>query len=41
MGFADALHQALSAGEQQFLTFEKAFARQAKKMTCTPDVLLV
>jgi predicted nucleic-acid-binding protein len=41
MGFADALHLALSAGEQQFMTFDKAFARQAKKMTLTPAVLLV
>lgn len=41
MGFADALHLALSAGEQQFMTFDKAFARQAKKMTLRPDVVLV
>jgi predicted nucleic-acid-binding protein len=41
MGFADALHLALSAGEEQFMTFDKAFARQAKKMTLTPGVLLV
>ena len=39
-GFADALHLALSAGAQRFLTFDKAFSRQAKKMTLKPDVLL-
>jgi predicted nucleic-acid-binding protein len=41
MGFADALHLALSTDEEQFMTFDKAFARQAKKMACKPDVLLV
>ena len=40
MGFADALHLALSAGEQQFMTFDKAFARRAKKMGLKPDVVL-
>ena len=29
MDFADALHLALSAGEQRFMTFDKGFARQA------------
>ena len=41
MGFADALHLALSAGEQRFMTFDKAFARRARKMTLTPEVVLV
>ena len=41
MDFADALHLALSVGEQRFLTFDKAFARQAKKMTLAPSVALV
>ena len=41
MGFADALHLSLSAGDQKFMTFDKAFARQAKKMAVVPDVLLV
>ena len=40
MGFADALHLALSAGEQQFMTFDKAFAGRAKKMGLKPDVVL-
>ncbi len=40
MGFADALHLALSAGEQSLMTFDKAFARQAKKMGLKPDVAL-
>lgn len=41
MGFADALHLALSAGAQRFMTFDKAFARRARKMTLTPEVALV
>ena len=41
MGFADALHLALSAGEQRFMTFDNAFARRARKMTLTPEVALV
>lgn len=40
MGFADALHLALSAGEQKFMTFDNAFARRAKKMGLKPDVVL-
>jgi predicted nucleic-acid-binding protein len=40
MGFADALHLALSSGEQKFMTFDKAFARQAKKLGLKPDVVL-
>jgi len=38
MGFADALHLALSAGEQKFMTFDKAFVRQAKKLGLKPVV---
>ena len=40
MGFADALHLALSEGEQSFRTFDKAFVRLAKKMSLSPDVVL-
>lgn len=40
MGFADALHLALSSGDQTFLTFDKAFARQAKKLGLQPEVRL-
>jgi predicted nucleic-acid-binding protein len=40
LGFADSLHLALSEGEQSFMTFDKAFARQAKKMGLSPDVAL-
>ena len=39
MGFADALHLALSAGEQKFMTFDKAFVKQAKKLGAEPDAL--
>ena len=39
IGFADALHLALSAGEQKFITFDKAFVRQAKKLGLEPEVL--
>lgn len=39
MDFADALHLALSEGQQKFMTFDKAFARQAKKMALKPDVV--
>lgn len=39
IGFADALHLAMSAGAEQFLTFDKAFAHRAKKLTLKPDVL--
>ena len=41
MGFADSLHRVLSAGDQRFMTFDKTFARQAKKMTLAPEVVLV
>jgi len=40
MGFADALHLALSEGEQSLMTFDKAFIRQAKKMSLRPAVTL-
>lgn len=39
MGFADALHLALSAGEKKFMTFDRAFVRRAKKLGLDPDVL--
>ena len=41
MGFADALRLSLIAGDEKFMTFNKAFARQAKKMATVPDVFLV
>jgi len=40
MGFADALHLALSDSHQKFVTFDKAFIRQAKKLGLKPDVVL-
>jgi predicted nucleic-acid-binding protein len=40
MGFADALHLALSSKHQQFITFDKAFATQAKKLGLRPAVAL-
>lgn len=40
MGFADALHLALSEDHQKFITFDKAFARQAKKLGLKPAVVL-
>ena len=39
MGFADALHLALSASHQKFMTFDKAFAKLAKKMGKQPEVV--
>ena len=41
MGFADALHLALSDGQQKFLTFDKSFAKQSKKLDLKPEVVLV
>ena len=38
MDFADALHLALSATHEKFMTFDKAFARKAKKLGLRPDV---
>lgn len=40
MGFADALHLALSEGSQKFMTFDKAFIQRAKKLGATPGVFL-
>ena len=40
MGFADALHLALSEGQQKFMTFDKSFVRQAKKLGSRPEVML-
>ena len=40
MGFADALHLALSAGQKKFMTFDKPFVKQAKKLALKPDVQL-
>ncbi len=40
MDFADALHLALSSSHEKFLTFDKAFARKAKKLGLRPDVTL-
>lgn len=40
MGFSDALHLALSATHEKFMTFDKAFARKAKKLGLRPDVAL-
>lgn len=39
MVFVDALHLALSEGQEKFMTFDKAFAKQAKKLGLKPDVL--
>lgn len=38
MDFADALHLALSASDDAFMTFDKAFARKAAKLGTTPAV---
>lgn len=40
MGFADALHLALSKGQQKFMTFDKTFAKQGKKLGLKPEVVL-
>ena len=40
MGFADALHLALSEGQQKFMTFDRAFVRQAKKLGSRLEVML-
>ena len=40
MGFADALHLALSEGQQKFMTFDKAFVKQGKKLALKPEVVL-
>ena len=41
MGFADALHLALSEGQQKFMTFDKAFVRQGRKLGLKPELVLV
>ena len=38
MDFADALHLALSASDDAFMTFDKAFARRAAKLGIRPRV---
>ena len=38
MDFADALHLALSAGDDAFMSFDKAFARKAAKLGIAPRV---
>lgn len=40
MGFADALHLALSEGQEKFMAFDKAFVKQGKKLGLKPDVVL-
>ena len=40
MGFADAMHLALSEKGQKFMTFDKAFVKRAKKLGATPGVFL-
>ena len=40
MGFADALHLALSEGQQKFMTFDKAFVKQGKKLQLKPEIML-
>lgn len=39
MGFADALHLALSAGHQKFMTFDKVFAKRARKLGTQLEVV--
>lgn len=38
MDFADALHLALSHGEEAVMTFDKAFARHATRLALAPPV---
>lgn len=40
MDFADALHLALSQGDEALVTFDKAFARKASKSNAAPPVRL-
>ena len=40
MGFADAMHLALSEKGQKFMTFDKAFVKRANKLGATPGVFL-
>ena len=39
-GFADALHLTLSEGQQKFMTSDKAFVKQGKKLGLEPEVML-
>ncbi|MGB4118513.1 MAG: type II toxin-antitoxin system VapC family toxin [Polaromonas sp.] len=39
-GFADALHLALSEGQEKFITFDKAFVKQSRKLELKPEVML-
>ena len=41
MDFGDALHLALSSGDQAFMTFDKAFVRKAGKLAVSPQVRAV
>ena len=38
LDFADALHLALSHGDEAFMSFDKAFARKASRLGVTPRV---
>lgn len=40
IGFADALHLALSGGQEKFMTFDRAFVGKAKRLALSPQVLL-
>ncbi len=40
MDFADALHLALSQGDEALITFDKAFVKKASKSNATPAVRL-
>ena len=39
MDFADALHLALSVGDDAYVTFDKAFVRRAAKLGIAPQVV--
>jgi len=41
MDFADALHLALCAGQENLATFDKPFAKLAKKLAASPAVTVV
>lgn len=41
LDFADALHLALSQASQELATFDKAFARKARKLGWAPPVVVV
>ena len=40
MDFADALHLSLSQAEEEFMTFDKAFAKKATKAALAPPIKL-